>query len=65
MAHERLHNSHIFAVSLQQSTERMAKRMPTQTFGYFGSNGRWPDVVSIALFGHRGCLPSMSADANM
>ena len=28
MAHERLHNSHIFTVSLEQSTERMAKRMP-------------------------------------
>ena len=26
MAHERLHNSHIFPVSLQPSTERMAKR---------------------------------------
>jgi hypothetical protein len=25
--------------------KRMAKRMPTQTFGYLGSNGRWPDVV--------------------
>jgi hypothetical protein len=45
MAHERLHNSHIFTVSLQPSTERMAKRMPTQTFGYLGSNGGWPDVV--------------------
>jgi hypothetical protein len=45
MAHERLHNSHIFTVSLEQSTERMAKRMPTQTFGYLGSNGSWQDVV--------------------
>jgi hypothetical protein len=45
MAHERLHNSYIFTVSLQPSTERMAKRMPTQTFGYLGSNDCWPDVV--------------------
>src|ERR1700693_4958218 len=45
VAYERLHNSHIFTVGLQQSTERMAKRMPTQTFDCLGSNGRWPDVV--------------------
>jgi hypothetical protein len=44
MAHERLHNSHIFTVSLQPSTERMAKRVPTQTFGYLGSNGPLPAV---------------------
>ena len=31
--------SHVFTVRLQQGAGRKAKRMPTQTFGYLGSNG--------------------------